>query len=126
MAETFEERKAFVSYLVKLMKSFFQSWNRDTIETAACLKQILDLSGGKLKLEIDDLIANGIVDEANPRDGSAGFKQRTNFSNNRNGNNYRNNNNNNRNQQQRSNGNGGGQNNKNRFSNNNNNRRRPQ
>lgn len=123
MAETFDERKAFVSYLVKLMKSFFQSWNRDNIETTACLNQILDLSGGKLKPEIDDLISNGIVDDASPKDGSNGFRPRSNFSN-RSGNNDRRGGNNNRNQQQQRN-NGGQQNNKNRF-NSNNNRRRPQ
>lgn len=126
MAETFEERKAFVSYLVKLMKSFFQSWNRDNIENTACLNQILELSGGKLKAEIEDLIANGIVDEANPRDGSMGFRPRTNFSN-RSGGNSNNRSGANRNNQQQRNSNGNsGQNNKNRFSNNNNNRRRPQ
>lgn len=108
------------------MKSFFQSWNRDNIENTACLNQILELSGGKLKPEIDDLIANGIVDEANPKDGSNGFRQRTNFSNRSGGNTNRNANrnpgNNNRNNQQQRNSNGE-QNNKNRF---NNNRRRPQ
>jgi hypothetical protein len=75
MADTFEERKAFVSYLVKLMKSFFLNWNKDTIETPACLNQILELSGGKLKAEIDDLRANGLIEDANPKDGS-GFRQK--------------------------------------------------
>lgn len=124
MSETFEERKAFVSYLVKLMKSFYQSWNRDSIETAACLNQILDLSGGKLQPEIDDLKANGMIDEANPRDGSnGGFRPRPNFSN-RNNNNNNNRNNNNRNNNQQRNNSSGGQ-NKGKF-NNNNNRRRTQ
>ncbi len=121
MAETFDERKAFVSYLVKLMKSFFLSWNKDTIETNACLRQILDLSGGKLKPEVDELMANGIIEEANPRDNSGGFRQKINFSNKNNSQNDRRNNNNRNNQQQKN----GGQ-NKNRFNNNNNNRRRPQ
>lgn len=103
MAETFEERVAFVSYLVKLMKSFFLSWNRDSIETKACLEQILTMSGGKLKPEIDHLVANGIVDEASPRD-SNNFRQRGNFNNNRN--NSRNNN------QRNGNAQGGGRNNK--------------
>ncbi len=123
LADTFDERKAFVSYLVKLMKSFYLSWNRDSVETGVCLNQILELSGGKLKPEIDDLLANGMVDEANPKDGPAGFRQRTNFVN-RNTNpgnthtgGYRNNN---RNPPQRN--NGGPNNKNNRF---NNNRKRP-
>lgn len=115
MAETFEERKAFVSYLVKLMKSFYLSWNRDSVETNVCMNQILELSGGKLKPEIDDLLANGMVDEANPKDGPVSFKQRTNF------NNRHRNNNNNRNSSQHN--KNGQNNNKNRY---NNNRRRPQ
>lgn len=119
LADTFEERKAFVSYLVKLMKSFYQSWNRDTVETAVCLNQIMELSGGRLKPEIDDLMANGIVDEANPKDGPSGFRQRTNFVNRNNGGNYRNNH---RNQPQRNNNNGGAT-NKNKY---NNNRKRSQ
>lgn len=123
LADTFDERKAFVSYLVKLMKSFYLSWNRDSVETGVCLNQILELSAGKLKPEIDDLLANGMVDEANPKDGPVGFRQRTNFVN-RNtnpggGGGYRNNN---RNQPQQRN-NGGPNNKNNRF--NNNNRKRP-
>jgi Domain of unknown function (DUF4290) len=68
MAETFEERKTFVSYMVKLMKNFFLNWNKDTLETKTCLQQILDLSGGKLKPEIEDLIANGMIEDAAPKD----------------------------------------------------------
>ena len=130
LAETFDERKTFVSYLVKLMKSLFLNWNKDSIETATCLQQILDLSGGKLKPEIDDLIANGIIDEANPKDGNRARQnfmpipnrpERGNERREVRPNNMRNNLN-----QRNNNGNG---NPKNRFggnnSNNNNNRRRP-
>lgn len=124
MAETFEERKTFVSYLVKLMKSFFLSWNKDTVETATCLNQILDLSAGKLKPEIDDLISNGIIDEASPKDGNRNRMSFQNFSNRpERGNERRDSRPPNRNNPNpRSNGN-----NKNRFNNNfnNNNRRRP-
>lgn len=119
LAESFGERKAFVSYLVKLMKTFYLSWNRDSVETNVCMNQILELSGGRLKPEIDDLLENGMVDEANPKDGPVSFKQRTNFTNRNNSGNR-----NNRNSPSQHSKNGG-QNNKNRF-NNNNNRRRPQ
>ncbi len=134
MAETFEERKTFVSYMVKLMKNFFLNWNKDTLETKTCLQQILDLSGGKLKPEIDDLIANGMIEDAAPKDSRQ--KQTFNtYSNNRpeRGNERRGGNN-----QNTPNNNGGGNNgfrkkNNNRFGNNNNgggnnnnlNRRRP-
>lgn len=90
MAETFDERKAFVSYLVKLMKSLYINYNRDTIETNACLNQILELSGGRLKPEVDNLIENGIMDEANPKDGSSGHRQKINFNPKNNGGNHKN------------------------------------
>ena len=51
------------------MKNFFQTWNKDSIETESCLQQILELSGFQLQKEIDDLRANGLVEDANPRDG---------------------------------------------------------
>jgi hypothetical protein len=77
LAETFDERKAFVSYIVKLMKSLFLNWNKDSIESKICLNQILDLSGGKLKPEVDDLLANGIIEEANPKDGTGNRARQT-------------------------------------------------
>lgn len=132
LAESSDERKAFISYLVKLMKSFFLNWNKDTIETNVCLNQILDLSGGKLKAEIDDLRANGIWEDASPKDGSNGNNRpRPSFQNyanrpDRGGNDRKERSgNSNRNPNQRpANPNGNNGNNKNRF-NNNNNRRRP-
>jgi hypothetical protein len=75
ITQEYDERKAFISYMVRLMKSFFQVWNKDTIETADCLQQILELSGFKLQQEIDDLRRDGLM-ESSPRDGSSN-RQRT-------------------------------------------------
>jgi hypothetical protein len=75
ITQDYDERKAFISYMVRLMKSFFQVWNKDTIETADCLQQILELSGFKLQQEIDDLRRDGLM-ESSPRDGSSN-RQRT-------------------------------------------------
>jgi hypothetical protein len=72
LAETFDERKAFVSYLVKLLKSFFLNWNKDTVETHTVLQQILELSGYKLQAEVDALRKDGLIEDANPRDGNGG------------------------------------------------------
>ncbi len=71
----YEERKAFVSYMVRLMKGFYQSWNKDMIETGDCLQQILELSDYKLQAEINDLRKEGLLESA-PRDGSS-HRQRT-------------------------------------------------
>lgn len=70
ITQDYDERKAFISYMVRLMKSFFQVWNKDTIETSDCLQQILELSGFKLQQEIDDLRRDGLM-ESSPRDGSS-------------------------------------------------------
>ncbi len=129
LTESYEERKAFISYMVKLMKSFFLNWNKDTIETNTCLQQILELSGYKLQAEIDDLRQNGLVEEATPRDGSGnrGRQPFQTFARPERGNNDRRMAGNDRNHRPQGNGNrnnnNGNNNNKNRFRDNN--RRRP-
>ncbi|UBM60237.1 DUF4290 domain-containing protein [Marinilongibacter aquaticus] len=70
VAPTEGERKAFVSYLVKLMQNFYQQWNKDTVEVDTCLTQILEMSGFKLQAEVDALRRDGIIQEANPKDGN--------------------------------------------------------
>ncbi|MGR3810073.1 DUF4290 domain-containing protein [Jiulongibacter sp. NS-SX5] len=70
VAPTKEERKAFVSYLVKLMQNFYQQWNKDTIQVNTCLDQILELSGYKLQEEVNELKKDGIIMDANPKDGN--------------------------------------------------------
>lgn len=88
------ERKAFISYLVKMMKGFFLTWNKDTTETNSCLQVILELSEFKLQAEIDFLRENGIIEDAAPHDGnsnisSRGANNQSSSSNNRKSNNYR-------------------------------------
>ncbi len=70
VASTKDERKAFISYLVKLMQSFYLQWNKDTVEVNNCLDTILEMSGFKLQEEVDELRRDGIIQEANPKDGN--------------------------------------------------------
>lgn len=70
LTESFDERKAFVSYLVKLMQGFFLTWNKDTIQTDTVLQQILVLSEYKLQAEVDAIRTEGLVPDANPKDGN--------------------------------------------------------
>lgn len=86
ITQDYDERKAFISYMVRLMKSFFQVWNKDTIETSDCLQQILELSGFKLQKEIDELRRDGLM-ESSPRDGSSN-RQRSQQNQPQGGNNY--------------------------------------
>ncbi|MBA4851291.1 DUF4290 domain-containing protein [Emticicia sp. BO119] len=74
ITEDIEDRKAFISYMVRLMKNFYQTWNKDSIETEDCLQQILELSGFRFQSEIDALRRDGLM-ESSPKDGN-GSRQR--------------------------------------------------
>jgi hypothetical protein len=121
-----EERKVFVSYLVKLMKSFYMAWNKDMLDTKICINQILELSGGKLKPEIDDLVANGVLEDLDPKEFKPRYHSHANNRYENRGNNknggfkyYKKNNNNGNNNNRFSNNNNNNNNNRNRRPNNN-------
>ncbi len=65
-----EERKALIKCTANLMKRFYLSWNRDSVEDETILKQMMELSGGTLKLTLEDLelkpTADLIVKGLNP------------------------------------------------------------
>ncbi|TLV00456.1 DUF4290 domain-containing protein [Dyadobacter luticola] len=65
--ENSEDRLAFVSYIFRLMRSFFNTWNKDNPEDNVLLGQLEQLSKGALKEEIDYIRENGPVDAA-PKD----------------------------------------------------------
>lgn len=65
--ENKEDKLAFVSYIFRLMRSFFNTWNKDNPEDNVLLVQLEQLSKGQLKEEIDYIRQNGPV-EAAPKD----------------------------------------------------------
>ncbi|NIJ55384.1 DUF4290 domain-containing protein [Dyadobacter arcticus] len=65
--ENKEDKLAFVSYIFRLMRSFFNAWNKDNPEDSVLLGQLEQLSKGSLKEEIDYIRQNGPVDAA-PKD----------------------------------------------------------
>ncbi|KAA0990961.1 DUF4290 domain-containing protein [Dyadobacter aurulentus] len=65
--ENKEDKLAFVSYIFRLMRSFFNAWNKDNPEDNVLLGQLEQLSKGALKEEIDYIRQNGPVDAA-PKD----------------------------------------------------------
>jgi len=65
--ENEEDRLAFVSYIFRLMRSFFNTWNKDNPEDHVLLGQLEQLAKGKLREEIDYIRKNGPVD-ASPKD----------------------------------------------------------
>lgn len=48
-----EERDDAIVYLGKLMKTFYGSWNKETLDDSVILKDIGLLSNGELKLDLD-------------------------------------------------------------------------
>ncbi|MDQ6481253.1 DUF4290 domain-containing protein [Dyadobacter sp. LHD-138] len=126
-----EDRLAFVSYVFRLMRSFFNTWNKDNPEDHVLIGQLELLTKGQLKEEIDYIRKNGPVDAA-PKDRNSnqdrnrgshsggGFKAQP--SQERQGPNNQNNNNRNRPNNKFA---GRNNNNNNNRNNNNNNRKKP-
>jgi hypothetical protein len=50
-----EERKALTQCVANLMKRFYLTWNRDSVEDQTILNQMNEISGGKLELKLEDL-----------------------------------------------------------------------
>ena len=91
--EDADDRLAFVSYLYRLMRSFYNAWNRDNPEDVVLLEHLMELSDGKLATEIEYIRQNGPI-EASPKDRNSnvdrsrgntvtGYKAQTNFNNDR-------------------------------------------
>ncbi len=57
-----KEREAAVIYIGKLMKSFYNTWNRDNIEDELILKNIKALSKGELHIDIDKVKKNNLFE----------------------------------------------------------------
>jgi hypothetical protein len=50
-----EERKALIQCTANLMKRFYLTWNRDSVEDQTILNQMNELAGGTLDLKLEDL-----------------------------------------------------------------------
>ena len=51
--ESKEDRDDAIIYLGKLMKTFYSSWNKESLDDSVILKDIANLSEGVLKLDLD-------------------------------------------------------------------------
>ncbi|QRR02406.1 DUF4290 domain-containing protein [Dyadobacter sandarakinus] len=86
--ENQEDRLAFVSYIFRLMRSFFSTWNKDNPEDNVLLGQLEQLSKGQLTEEIEYIRTNGPV-EAAPKDRNNGGSQERGRGNNMQGGNFK-------------------------------------
>ncbi|MCK8492674.1 MULTISPECIES: DUF4290 domain-containing protein [Spirosoma] len=62
-----EEKRAFVSYLMRLMRTFYQAWNKEAVEDETIYQSLIELSNGKLSDDIKLIREQGLVD-ATPRE----------------------------------------------------------
>ncbi len=75
--EAGEKREAYAMLIANLMKHQFLAWNRDTVPDGVILKDLADMSGGKVRLGADTQLAstdallstqrNGPRSEVDPR-----------------------------------------------------------
>lgn len=59
-----EEREAATIHIGKLMKTFFSTWNNDTISDDVIMKNITDLSKGNLTLDMDKVREQNLFESA--------------------------------------------------------------
>lgn len=62
-----EEKRAFVSYLFRLMKSFYTTWNKESVEDETIYQSMIELSNGKLGDDVTLIRQEGLV-ESTPRE----------------------------------------------------------
>ena len=72
--ENIDERRAFVSYLIRQMKAFYQAWNKETVAMDDIYEHLSKLSAGKLDADVNFLKTEGLVD-SNPKDGNTRFSR---------------------------------------------------
>ena len=70
--DTPEDREEAVIYLGKLMKTFYSAWNKETLDDSVILKDIKNMSDGKLTMDLDKIREDNLFeklyrDKAKPR-----------------------------------------------------------
>jgi len=66
-AEDEEERRAGTIFVGKLMKSFYQTWNKEGVDDEVILKNLTAMSNGKLKLTLEEVKSNNLFDSQKSR-----------------------------------------------------------
>ncbi len=73
-SEDADDRLAFVSYIYRLMRTFYSTWNKDNVEDTVLLEQLEQLSKGKLHAELTYIKEHGPV-ESTPKDRNSGYER---------------------------------------------------
>ncbi len=70
-----DEKRAFVSYLVRLMRTFYATWAKENVEDEAIFQSLIELSKGRLRDDVDIIRTEGLV-EGTPRERTGDQPQR--------------------------------------------------
>ncbi|HEX5168538.1 MAG TPA: DUF4290 domain-containing protein [Cyclobacteriaceae bacterium] len=75
-----QEREEAIIYLGKLMKTFYGNWNKETLDDSVILKDIQQMSGGALSMNIDKVREDNLFEKlykerANPKKMKGGSGQ---------------------------------------------------
>lgn len=68
--ESEEERKGAIIYLGKLMKGFYQTWNKENVDDAVIIKNLKEISGGQLDISLDEVKNNNLFESQKGNSGS--------------------------------------------------------
>ncbi|MBC8155453.1 MAG: DUF4290 domain-containing protein, partial [Bacteroidetes bacterium] len=72
-----DEKRAFVSYLVRLMRTFYATWAKENVEDEAIFQSLIELSKGRLRDDVALVRTEGLV-EGTPRERTGDQPQRLN------------------------------------------------
>ena len=70
-----DEKRAFVSYLVRLMRTFYATWAKENVEDEAIFQSLIELSKGRLRDDVEIIRTEGLV-EGTPRERTGDQPQR--------------------------------------------------
>lgn len=73
--EDADEKRAFVSYLVRLMRTFYATWAKENVEDEAIFQSLIELSKGRLRDDVEIIRTDGLV-EGTPRERTGDQPQR--------------------------------------------------
>lgn len=73
-AEDEEERKAGIIFVGKLMKGFYQTWNKEGVDDDVIIKNLKEMSKGKLDISLDEVKSKNLFDSQNQKARSSSHK----------------------------------------------------
>ncbi|HEY8401920.1 MAG TPA: DUF4290 domain-containing protein [Cytophagaceae bacterium] len=59
-----QEKEAAILYIGRLMKRFYSTWNKENIEDEVIVEHLINMSNGKLYIDVERVKAEGLFDSA--------------------------------------------------------------